>query len=547
MNVTDPENGRLPQSLAEIMRVPGLVQTDVFQRVRNALEAGETPILLLGMGGSGKTTILRVLVDEWVKSDRKAILLSLYRSDHGEDVLRTLRRYLAEYSELPRDEDIAVVAGSSRATLRATLHLVESAPSDLLIVFDGLDGMADQSQVIQLLELMRGSTRARIVVSSRFQPGGSSRVFQSVFQIPRFTEAEVVEVIRRSGGPALDQAAVEYIAQTSEGMPLAISLLIDLVRREGIPSAPGTADLVQTLVIRLINRTIADVAPDIREEYFRALISLALLNRPVRVPEYPASVLQKTGISRFLAAFTEGDIFFAHPIIRETVLSYANLTIDFTDYSLSSLKFGAEEAERDPLLSDSFISLPEFSHVLIGRKNIVIGDRGTGKSAMFSHLSTPIDDRQLMKKLLIKPLTHPADMLRRLEANGSQLSTADQFRAGWLTLVAYCIADQVKTFSSPAHARAAIYLKEMLGSETQTGWMLFRFFKGIADRILRSSVKIKLGPVEIDPAGKPGAKGASSIDLREFIKDAAKSLVETGQIALVPLDRVDRVVQFSGL
>jgi energy-coupling factor transporter ATP-binding protein EcfA2 len=444
MNISDPENGKLPQSPEEIMPFPGLVQTEVFRRVRNAIEVGETPVLIVGVAGSGKTTLLKVLAEEWARSDRKVIFLSLDRADQGEDIIRLLRRHLAEYSALARDEDVAVIAGSSRSALRATINLIESAPPELLIVFDGLDGMAEQSQVIQLLESLPTSVRVKIVVSSRFQPAISSRIFRSVFQIPVFTEAEVAEFIRQSGGPALDEWAVDYITRTSQGLPLLISPLLNFVRREGFSSTLSATDSIQALVMRLVNRTLGDADPGTREEYFRALTSLAVLNRPIHASEYPASALLKMGSSGLLTLPTETGIFFAHASITEAVLSYAGLTTDSADYSLSSLKFGAEEAERDSLLSNSFILLPEFSDVLFGRKNIVIGDRGTGKSAMFSHLSMPIQSGAV-GKVLIKPLTHPADMLRRLEANGSQLGNADQFRAGWLTLVAYCIADQVRS------------------------------------------------------------------------------------------------------
>jgi hypothetical protein len=134
-----------------------------------------------------------------------------------------------------------------------------------------------------------------------------------------------------------------------------------------------------------------------------------------------------------------------------------------------------------------------------------------------------------------------------LEANGSELSTADQFRAGWLALVAYCLARQVKTFTSRDHARAAAYLKEILGDEPRPGRSLVKFLKDIAERILRSSVKIKLGPVEIEPAGRPGAsgRGTSSIDLLAFIKDAATSLAASGQMALVPVDRIDEIHKYD--
>jgi hypothetical protein len=508
MDIPERKEKKEPSNTPNIRLDSGFVVTGVFRRVREAIETGETPVLLIGVGGSGKTTLLMALADEWAKAGRNLIFLSLYDTGRGLNPLLELNRLLAKYSQLPGDAVDQIVAASSRAPLRATMTLIDGLTADLLIVFDGLDAIDDQLQVSQLLEVISRSTRAKIVASSRFKPEGSSRFFRSIFEITRFSKDEIAEYLRRVDDLHLDQRTIDIVTQISEGSPLTLSLVLEYVRRNGIPSDLQSAKPIEALVRRLVERFISQVAADSREEYFAALTSLAILNREIHASEYPATILQTVDTHGLINLSSNGLISFVHTSIREGVLAQAGLTEDSSKHFLSSLQFGAEEAERDALLSDSFISLPEFFEVVVGKKNIIIGDRGTGKSAMFSHLSTHGDS---LKVTLVKPLTHPADMLRRLEANGRQLSTADQFRAGWLTLVAYCIADQVKTFSSPAHARAAIYLKDILGSESQTGWVLFRFFKGLADRILQSSVKIKLGPVEIDPAGKPGPKGASSI------------------------------------
>ncbi len=529
MRSPSPERGR------------AFVKTEVFRRVRDAVESGETPALVLGVGGSGKTSLLVALADDWARHGGKTVFISLYEIGRGEDFYLLLRRALAEYAQPSRQGEADLIAGSGRAGLRATMDLIRSIPSDLLLVFDGLEQMTDPSPVIQLLELMSGSARTRVVVSSRGSVGISRRAFRSVFEVTAFTAAEVLEFVRLTGGSVLDSAEIEYITKVAEGFPPAITLLLEVLRERSIPLYLDSARPHEMLVTRIVEQALENVGPELREDYLKALTSLAVLNRPIHGSEYPARALLKLNTARMLTASSESGVTFVHPLVAEAILSSANLTSDSADHTLSSLEFGAEEAERDALLSNSFIALPEFSEVLGGKKNIVIGDRGTGKSAMFARLSMPIVGESLSKKPLVKPLTHPADMLRRLEANGSQLSTAEQFRAGWLTLVAYCIADQVKSFSSPDHARAAIYLKEMLGDDSQTGWMLLKFLKGIGERILKSSVKIKLGPVEIEPAGKPGGSGnrASWIELRAFINDAATSLAASGQMALIPLDRVD--------
>jgi hypothetical protein len=528
-------------------RSPVFVETEVFRNVKAAVESGKTPILVLGIGGSGKTTLLMALADDWGRSGGKAVFIPLYEIGRGEDLYLILRRELAE-SVLPsRRSEADLIVGSGRAGLRATMDFIESAPSDLLLLLDGLDAIRDPSPILQLLDLTAASARAKIVVASRDTFGRSRRTFRSVFEISGFTTEEASEFIRRSGGPTLDRSAIDFIAKTAAGSPLALTLLLKLVHEHGVPVDLDVGSPREAMINRIVNRELEKVGLEHREDYLKALTSLAILNRPVHTSEYPTRALLSLDTGRSLIVSGDSGVAIIHPLVTDALLSFAALTSESANLSLSSLEFGAEEAERDALLSDSFITLPEFSDVLSGKRNIVIGDRGAGKSAMFSRLSAPHVGQPVAKKSVVKPLPHPANLLRRLESNGRQLDSAEQFRAGWLTLVAYCLADQVKAFSSPTHARAAIYLKEVLGDESDTGWLLLKFLKGIAVRILKSSVKIKLGPVMIEPAGKPGGSGtgASSIDLRAFLKDAATSLAAAGQAALVPLDRVDEIHKYD--
>lgn len=416
MDIPEPKDNKEPSNTPKIRLDRGFVVTGAFRRVREAVETGQTPVLLVGLGGSGKTTLLRALADEWDRAGRKVIFLSLDWTGRGLNPLLELNRQLAEYSQLPRDAVGQIVAASSRAPIRATMTLIEGLTGDLLIVFDGLDAIDNQLQVSQLLEVISRPMRAKIVASSRFQPEGSSRIFKSVFEQMGFSRDEIAEYLRRVDDPKLDQTVIDDITRIAEGSPLDLGLVLDYVRTMGSLSDLKSSRPIEVLVRRLVNRLTSQVVPDAREEYATALTCLAIINREIHASEYPATVLQTVNTYGILNLSNDGLISFVHVSIREGVLAQADLTEDSAEHSLSSLQFGAEEAERDVLLSNSFISLPKFSEVLVGKKNIVIGDRGTGKSAMFSHLSTHGDS---LKAPLVKPLTHPADMLRRLEANGS--------------------------------------------------------------------------------------------------------------------------------
>jgi NACHT domain len=262
-------------------RASVFVETEAFRGVRNALESGSSPLLVLGAGGSGKTTLLMALADEWVRFGRRSVFIPLRTIGRGEDLYLILRRELVEYSPPSRRNEAGVVAGSGRASLRATLEVIESAPSDLLLLFDGLDELPDPSPVLQLLDLMSGSASAKVVVASRDTFGGSRSLFRSVFKLTGFSAESAAEFIRRSGGAKLDSSAIEYIIKSAEGSPLALSLMLGLVREHGVPVDGDLGPSREILVRRLFERGLQSIDSEHREEYLRALISLAILNRPV--------------------------------------------------------------------------------------------------------------------------------------------------------------------------------------------------------------------------------------------------------------------------
>lgn len=102
MDANHSNSGRPPRRPVVPGRSPVFVETEVYRRVREAVEAGDTPALILGLGGSGKTSLLAALADEWASYGRKVVFLSLYEFGRGEDILLLLRRRLAEMSLLPR-------------------------------------------------------------------------------------------------------------------------------------------------------------------------------------------------------------------------------------------------------------------------------------------------------------------------------------------------------------------------------------------------------------------------------------------------------------
>jgi hypothetical protein len=196
-------------------RASDFVETEVFRRVKGAVEAGETPILVLGPGGFGKTRLLTALSEDWASSGGTTVFISLRDVGRGEDVYLLIRRALAEHSPPSRRGEAGLIAGTGRAGLRATVEFIASASPNLLLLLDGLDEMPDPSPVFELLDLISNSLQAKIVVASRdtFSTSRRSRLFRSVFGLSSFTTEEVSEFIRKSGGPTLDRAEIDLITR----------------------------------------------------------------------------------------------------------------------------------------------------------------------------------------------------------------------------------------------------------------------------------------------------------------------------------------------
>jgi tetraacyldisaccharide-1-P 4'-kinase len=83
MDIPERKEKKEPSNTPNIRLDSGFVVTGVFRRVREAIETGETPVLLIGVGGSGKTALLMALADEWAKAGRNLIFLSLYDTGRG--------------------------------------------------------------------------------------------------------------------------------------------------------------------------------------------------------------------------------------------------------------------------------------------------------------------------------------------------------------------------------------------------------------------------------------------------------------------------------
>ncbi|MFF1920199.1 P-loop ATPase, Sll1717 family [Streptomyces sp. NPDC058221] len=181
---------------------------------------------------------------------------------------------------------------------------------------------------------------------------------------------------------------------------------------------------------------------------------------------------------------------------------------------VKKLFFGRDDAESDfadGLLRDGFQSTHASEAVLTGRKSLVVGRKGSGKSAICAHL---VSGGYPGRTALITPDDAAGDEIRRFELQGLTADTAKSliWRYVFAVHAAQYVtehADTHKKWRTPASVRA---LKDFLraNNEGDDGRLTDRLRRGT--RLLQSatlSVKMFGFEASFSAGGEPGTNGGS--------------------------------------
>jgi hypothetical protein len=209
-----------------------------------------------------------------------------------------------------------------------------------------------------------------------------------------------------------------------------------------------------------------------------------------------------------------------------------------TEADLSTLTFGAPAAERDITqgLAHYFVESEAFRRVEDGSKRIVLGNRGTGKSAIFKVLA----DRRRREKLAVielAPEDYSYEMLSDVLATESE--------GAWLKHGAYAVAwkyliyvlvmravvgDATKIKKGPV-GRIQRYLRDEHGEPHGSKLSLLISY-------LKRMEGIKIGPVEASLKTRELERMYKLDDIAPLIGDLKEALVSRSVVVLV--DELDR-------
>jgi energy-coupling factor transporter ATP-binding protein EcfA2 len=127
-----------------------------------------------------------------------------------------------------------------------------------------------------------------------------------------------------------------------------------------------------------------------------------------------------------------------------------------TKIQLEKLSFGSPAAERDDDLFDCFVSINSFKNIKQGGKNIVLGNRGSGKSALFKKLKQEEMDKGNLI-ICLAPEEYSYEMLCQVMIKEKEGAWAKYgaYAAAWKYLIYVLIMKEVTNNDSKFKMGAA--------------------------------------------------------------------------------------------
>jgi hypothetical protein len=170
------------------------------------------------------------------------------------------------------------------------------------------------------------------------------------------------------------------------------------------------------------------------------------------------------------------------------------------DIDLKDLNFGVPAAERDNDLLSCFVSTETYNNLSKGTKSIILGNRGTGKSALFRKIA---DEEKSRGNIVISlaPEEYSYELLSltlKKETEGSWLKHG-AYSAAWKYLIYVTIMKNIckegKTYKRGEEARIYNYLRDNhINTDTNPIGMLISYLKrmeGIKIGTYEASIKAR--------------------------------------------------------
>ena len=516
--------------------------TDILRRLDSPDRVG---VLVLGDPGSGKTVLLQQLAAELQRQGRAVVavdLLHIPDDNLGALILGGLPPGVAD----DLDAEGTMIRGSARSSLRQSVAVLNRAAERLqapVLLLDALDESPyPQRTAADVEELSRALRGWQVVVASRPVGGVVHRFGRfDVLQLGALTKDDMLDMLAELA-PDLPPDAARAVVTVANGNPLVLRLA---ARAAQLPAAAGavSANDLQGLIGLLIDDAIGSSRDP--ATFGRILEEIALAGGEDRMSALAGKLHipedRVRDVLNYLPALSlltvdqqTGTVAFAHISIQEFVVRQ----IFGRPFRLAELRFGAEEAELDDLLDASFVDRHSLDRILQQRKSIVIGDRGSGKSAIFRKL---VED-QAVETFAV---ANTGELLHRIVDKDAWLD-AEALRAAWLVVIAAVVAVAVPDNAPRTQRRNATDLRAALGLPTKPPSRTRRVMRAAGRLLGGTTLKLGVGPVNLEAKLPAGSRpGGSVLDVEEMLQQTDQLLKNAGRRVMVLLDRIDETFKYD--
>lgn len=495
--------------------------------------------LVLGPGGSGKTVLLLMIRDDLQQRGRSAFYIPLKGvgrpAEIGDRILRTINDVAPGVLVSSR------VLQSSTGALRTSevVEVLRQASAHLtrpVLILDGNDQAADPVGTASTVdELARGLPGWQIVISSRVSYVRGFDRFRT-FTIGGLSGEEAEALLRQWLPEATDERLAAAIS-ISGRLPLTLALLADL----GLPD--GMHEMVRPFSLYGIIENLLSSALDRlpNADKLQALLErLALMGGRESITalaEWSGLAEQdiRPLIEMSFMSRVAPDIAVVHDSVNKVVVERR---LRKRPFQLTDLLFGAEDAERDDLLDKSYVPRQNIGSVLDQHRSIIVGDRGSGKSALFRRLSALKDGVELF------PIPNSDDLLRKIA--GTTAQDADTLRAAWLVVIAAVVAAAVPDSASKKLRRDGSELRTAVGLSIDPVGVVGKTLRSAARVFGGTTLKFAVGPVNLEAQLPPGSRpSTSTVDVEGFLQELDGLLQDTNHSVVVLFDRIDELFKYD--
>jgi hypothetical protein len=467
--------------------------------------------------------------------------------------------------------------------LRSIVDLISQkflTDKQLVIVFDEIEATENTERTVAFLESLVRSFSNIDKVKLIFAGRSSSSLRRlerytrlNVLNLDEFSVSEVKEYLSYALSDSNMRAErieklAKDIAEQSRGVPLFISLLLEQAKQTGLEHTLESTRFPESIE-NIVDITIRSVTNN-QEDILNLLKATAILGGSARTDllmdflnknrSELMRLIDQAAQSSFVRFDQNGSMLFVHDVIRDFIIQKYLFPSEFDPILWD---FGSEEAETDRLLETNFIYNSVLDEIFLEKKNLILGDRGSGKSSIFRFISEfgkfpiPSDKKKnyqtLFKKLLVVPCDDPTSIIQSNSFFDNPNITPERFKLFWLLYIALLSASTIYKqgdYTNPANwkdltdiLKKAGILDKIDGPDTSLFGPLLDWITKIGSKVSFSIAGI---PITFEPSAEIKAeKPKFSVDISKLLELSNLVALNLDQQLIILIDKVDEIFKYE--